>query len=132
MKVTIKRTVYKQSGMDLQFYYETQKVFNTNKYSYEDPIFARKNILKDFRSEELSYSSDMVSEMELYLDDCLVADVEPYFTVDGETFISWFDCCLDNDDITIGETTITKKMNLVDWQGMLEILKSNYIETFSE
>ena len=132
MEITIKRTVYKQSGMDLKFYYETQNEFQTNKYSYDDPIFARENLLKDFKKRKLLRGDDEVSEMELYLDGVLVADVEPYFTVGDETFISWFDCCLANDDITIGETTITKKLNIVNWYGILEVLNSNYIETFSE
>lgn len=132
MKVMIKKTVYKQSGMDLKFYYETQNEFQTNKYSYRDPIFAREDLLKDFKSKELYLDIDTVSEMELYLDGVLVASIEPYFTVGDETFISWLDCCLANDDITIGETVVTKKLYILNWSGMLEILNSNYIETFSE
>ena len=142
MKITIKENVYSQVGPVLKYMNTIYNEYNTNGYSFENPIIAYENILKDFRQNNLIVNYSNVSEMELYLDNELVARLQPVYTIDGESFSNWKDCYnafsydesnLDCDDfLFINDTTITKQLIVIDRDKTFEILKRNYIKTFSE
>ena len=142
MKITIKENVYSQVGPELKYMNTIYNEYNTNEYSVENPIIACEDILRDFRENTLIVNYCNVSEMELYLDNELVARLQPLYTIDGESFSNWKDCYnvfsydesnLDCDDfLFISDTTITKQLITLDRDKMLDILKNNYIETFSE
>ena len=92
-------------------------------------------MISDFRKNDLSFSQDTVSDIELYLDNKLVAILQPCYTIENETFNHWndlyiaYDC---DDSLSINDVTITKRLNVIDRDKAIEILASNYIETFSE
>ena len=142
MKITIKEKVYSQVGPALKYINTIYNEYNTNNYSFEHPTIAYEDILKDFRQNNLIINYSNVSEIELYLDNELVARLQPVYTIDGESFSSWKDCYnafsydesnLDCDDfLFISDTTITKQLIVIDRDKILEILKRNYIKTFSE
>ena len=142
MKITIKENVYSQVGPELKYTDTIYTEYNTNEYFFENPIIACEDILKDFRQNNLIINYGNVSEMELYLDNELVARLQPVYTIDGESFNNWKDCSnafsydesnLDCDNsLSINDITITKCLNIIDRDKALDILKNNYIETFSE
>ena len=139
MKITIKENAYTQVGPELKYMDTIYTEYNTNEYSFESPLIACEDILKDFRENTLIVNYCNVSEMELYLDSELVARLQPVYTVDGESFSNWKDCYnafiyneseLDCDDfLFISDTTITKQLIIIDRNKMLDILKRNYIES---
>ena len=139
MKITIKENVYSQVGPELKYMNTIYNEYNTSGYSFENPIIACEDILKDFRENVLIVNYCNVSEMELYLDNELIARLRPVYTVDGESFSSWKDCYnafsyneseLDCDDfLFIGDTTITKQLIVIERNKMLDILKRNYIKS---
>ena len=139
MKITIKENVYSQVGPELKYMNTIYNEYNTNGYSFENPIIACEDILKDFRENVLIVNYCNVSEMELYLDNELIARLQPVYTVDGESFSNWKDCYnafsyneseLDCDDfLFIGDTTITKQLIVIERNKMLDILKRNYIKS---
>ena len=141
MNIKIKENVYSQVGPELKYMNTIYNEYNTNEYSLENPIIACEDILKDFRENTLIVNYSNVSEMELYLDNELVARLQPVYTIDGESFSNWKDCYnafsyeseLDCDDfLFISDTTITKQLIAIDRDKILEILKRNYIKAFSE
>ena len=142
MNIKIKENVYSQVGPELKYMNTIYNEYNTNGYSFENPIIAFEDILKDFRENTLIVNYCNVSEMELYLDNELVARLQPVYTIEGESFSNWKDCynafsydesVLDCDDfLFISDTTITKQLIVIDRDKILDILKNNHIETFSE
>ena len=139
MNIKIKENVYSQVGPELKYMNTIYNEYNTNGYSFENPIIAFEDILKDFRENILIVNYCNVSEMELYLDNELVARLQPVYTIGGESFSNWKDCynafsydesALDCDDfLFISDTTITKQLTIIDRNKMLDILKRNYIES---
>ena len=139
MKITIKENVYSQVGPELKYMNTIYNEYNTNEYSFESPIIACEDILKDFRENTLIVNYCNVSEMTLYIDNVLVARLQPLYTVEGESFSNWEDCYnafsyneseFDCDDfLFIGDTIITKQLIGVDRNKMLDILKRNYIKS---
>ena len=139
MNIKIKENVYSQVGPELKYMNTIYNEYNTNGYSFENPIIACDDILKDFRQNNLIVNYSNVSEMELYLDNELVARLQPVYTIDGESFSNWKDCYnafsydesnLDCDDfLFISDTTITKQLIVIDHNKILEILKRNYIKS---
>ena len=128
-------TMFTQDGPNLHYFTEYEYEYETNKYSYENQLFECKHLLSDFRKNELSFSQDMVSDIELYLDNNLVAILQPCYTINDETFNHWNDCYMVYDcdnSLMISDVTISKHLNIINRKKMLEVLKSNYIETFSE
>lgn len=135
MNIKTIETIFTQEGPSLHYFNEYEYEYETNKYSYENQLFECQKLLKDFRKNDLSYSQDIVSDIELYLDNVLVATLEPCFTFNNETFNHWNECynAYDNDNsLMITDVTITKRLNVISRKKMLDILASNYIETFSE
>lgn len=135
MNIKTIETIFTQEGPNLHYFTEYEYEYEANKYSYDEPIFEYKNLLKDFRKNDLSYGQDIVSDIELYLDNVLVATLEPCFTINNETFNHWNECynAYDCDNsLMISDVTITKRLNVISRDKMLDILASNYIETFSE
>ena len=139
MNIKIKENVYSQVGPELKYMNTIYNEYNTNGYSFENPIIACDDILKDFRQNNLIVNYSNISEMELYLDNELVARLQPVYTIDGESFSNWKDCYnafsydesnLDCDDfLFISDTTITKQLIVIDHNKILEILKRNYIKS---
>ena len=135
MQIKIIATVFTQDGPNLHYFTEYEYEYETNKYSYDEPIAEFKKLIIDFRKNDLSFSQDTVSDIELYLDNELVAILQPVYTIDGESFSNWNDCYMSYDtdnSLAISDTTITKHLNVIDRDKALKILVSNYIETFSE
>ena len=139
MKITIKEDVYSQVGPELKYMNTIYNEYNTNGYSFENPIIACEDILRDFRENILIVNYCNVSEMELYLDNELVARLQPVYTIGEESFSNWKDCYnafsydeseFDCDDfLFISDTTITKQLTIIDRNKMLDILKRSYIES---
>lgn len=128
-------TVFTQEGPNLHYFTEYEHNHVTNNYSYDEPMEGFKDLIKDFRKNELSFSQDTVSDIELYLDNKLVAILQPSYTINNETFNHWNDLYIAYDcdnSLAINDVTITKRLNVIDRDKALDILKNNYIETFSE
>lgn len=135
MNIKTIETIFTQEGPSLHYSTEYEYEHETNKYSYENQLFECQKLLSDFRKYNLSYGQDIVSDIELYLDNVLVATLEPCFTFNNETFNHWNECynAYDCDNsLMISDVTITKRLNVISRKKMLDILASNYIETFSE
>ena len=128
-------TVFTQQGPNLNYFTEYEYEYETNKYSYENQLFEYKHLINDFRKNDLSFSQDSVSDIELYLDNNLIAILQPCYTIENETFNHWNDCYMSYDcdnSLSINDVAITKRLNIINHEKALEILKNNYIETFSE
>lgn len=128
MNIMVKKTVYEQDGQNLNFYYETEKIFSTNKYNYVEEL------LKDFRKKDVKCCLTKVSYFELYLEGEWVATLGPNFTADGETFTTWSECCsiCDNDgSLKIADVTVSKYL-VADCVKMRKVIERNRVETFSE
>lgn len=122
MNITVVTEIYKQQGPILDFYIETQKIYETNKYN-GDVISGSRNILNDFRKNELFFDTDKVSFKKLYLDGQFVAMLEPRFIIDGESFETWDECFVFNDcNIVIGDTTVVKQLTNYNRQSIIDIL----------
>ena len=139
MNIKIKENVYSQVGPELKYMNTIYNEYNTSEYSTENPIIGCEDILRDFRENTLIVNYCNVSEMELYLDNELVARLQPVYTIDGESFSNWRECYnvfsydetnLDCDDfLFISDTTITKQLIAIDRDKILDILKRNYIKS---
>ena len=135
MNIKTIETIFTQEGPSIHYFCEYRTEDETDRYSFDNSIFEYENLLKDFRKYDLSYGQDTVSDIELYLDNALVATLEPCFTINNETFNHWNECynAYDCDNsLMISDVTITKRLNVISRDKMLDILASNYIETFSE
>ena len=135
MNIKTIETIFTQEGPNLHYFTEYEYEYETNKYSYDDPIFEYENLLKDFRKNDLSHGQDTVSDIELYLDNKLVAALRPSYTINDETFNHRNDCYMvyDTDNsLMISDVLITKHLYMIERDKIFDILASNYIETFSE
>lgn len=123
MHITIVTTVYKQRGPILDFYNETEKQYQTDKYSY-DVISGTRNLLNDFRKNELFFDTNKVSFKKLYLDGLLVAMLEPRFIINNELIETWSDCVVftSNIDLSITDTKVIKQLTHYNTQNIIDIL----------
>lgn len=135
MKILVSEKFYKQHGKDLVFQQNTKNELHSTTQTKEEPYFALKNILNDFRLRDLWSSEDVVTELELYFDDELIAVIQPCFTINGETYVSrkeWSRCYLRNgDETTIGSTTVTNHFYyVISEKEVRDILIWNFIDGF--
>ena len=122
MNINVVTEVYKQRGAILDFYVETEKIYETNKYN-GDVISGARNLLNDFRKNKLIVDTDKVSTKKLYINDQLVAMLEPRFIIDGESFETWNECfVLHNCNVSIGDTTVVKQLTNYNRQRIIDIL----------
>lgn len=123
MNITVVTTIYKQRGPILDFYAESEKQYETNKYN-GDVISGCCNLLNDFRKNELMVDTNKVSFEKLYLDGQLVAMIEPRFIINDELFETWSDCIALNDNINlqIKDTKVVKHLTHYNRQNIIDIL----------
>lgn len=133
MNIKTIEILYSQEGPNLHYFTEYEHEYDTDRYSYDDPIFDRESLLKDFRKNDLSYGQDAVSGIELYLDDELVAILQPCYTIENETFNQWGDCYMSYDtdnSLMISDVSVTKRLNVIDRKKLLEIIEHNSMRHF--
>ena len=126
MHITIVTTIYKQRGSILDFYSETEKQYQTNKYN-GDVVSGCRNLLNDFRKNKLITDNNKVSFKKLYINGQLVAMIEPRFIVNDEVFESFSDCYVayDNDSLSINDIIVIKQLTKVNRQLIIDILSVN-------
>lgn len=123
MNITVVTTIYKQRGPILDFYAESEKQYETNKYN-GDVISGARNLLNDFRKNELSIDTNKVSFKKLYLDGQLVAMLEPRFIINDEVIETWSDCVVftGNIDLLITDAKVVKQLTHYNTQNIIDIL----------
>ena len=123
MNITVVTTIYKQRGPILDFYTESEKQYETNKYN-GDVISGARNLLNDFRKNDLSIDTNKVSFKKLYLDGQLVAMLEPRFIINDEVIETWSDCVVftGNIDLLITDTKVIKQLTHYNTQNIIDIL----------
>lgn len=122
MNITVVTEIYKQQGPLLDFYTETQKIYETDVYN-GDVISGSHSLLNDFRKHDLFFDTDKVSTKTLYLDGQLVAMLEPRFIIGGESFVTWDECFVfHNCNLAIGDTTVVKQLTNYNRQIIIDIL----------
>ena len=123
MNITVVTTIYKQRGPILDFYTESEKQYETNKYN-GDVISGARNLLNDFRKNDLSIDTNKVSFKKLYLDGQLVAMLEPRFIINDEVIETWSDCVVftGNIDLLITDTKVVKQLTHYNTQNIIDIL----------
>ena len=123
MNITVVTTIYKQRGPILDFYTESEKQYETNKYN-GDVISGARNLLNDFRKNEMSIDTNKVSFKKLYLDGQLVAMLEPRFIINDEVIETWSDCVVftGNIDLLITDTKVVKQLTHYNTQNIIDIL----------
>lgn len=122
MNINVVTEVCKQRGTILDFYVETEKIYETNKYN-GDVVSGCRNLLNDFRKSKLIVGTDKVSTKKLYLNNQFVAMIEPRYIVDGESFETWNECfVLHNCNVSIGDTTVVKQLTNYNRQLIIDIL----------
>lgn len=122
MNINVVTEVYKQRGPILDFYIETEKIYETNKYN-GDVISGVCNLLNDFRKNKLIVDTDKVSTKKLYINGQFVAMIEPRFIIDGESFETWNECFVSHDcSLSIGDTTVVKQLTNYSRQIIIDIL----------
>ena len=126
MYITIVTTIYKQHGPILDFYSETEKQYQTNKYN-KDVVSGCRNLLSDFRKNKLIVDDNKVSFKKLYINGQLVAMIEPRFIINNEVFESFSDCYVayDNESLSINDITVIKQLTKVNQQLIIDILSVN-------
>ena len=136
MKITIIEKNFTQQGANLvnefKSYYESE----TNEFKHEKDSFeSAKILINRFRKNDISYSPYGFNTFELYLNDELIATINPCFTVDNETYLSWYDCFdyANDKDFSLSDVDkISKRLTVISYSKMIDILDSEYEETFSE
>lgn len=123
MYITVVTTIYKQRGSIFDFYSETEKQYQTDKYS-GDVISGCRKLLNDFRKSKLIITNDMLSIKKLYLNYQLVAMIEPRFIINDELFETWSDCIALNGNINlqIKDTKVVKHLTHYNRQNIIDIL----------
>ena len=138
MYITVVTTIYKQHGAILDFYSETEKQYQTNKYN-GDVVSGCRNLLSDFRKNKLIVDNNKVSFKKLYINGQLVAMIEPRFIINNEVFESFSDCYVaydnesfsdcyvayDNESLSINDITVIKQLTKVNRQLIIDVLSSN-------
>lgn len=112
MKITSREVFYKQSRLIFTRYNEVENEYKTNKYNYRDPVTAMDNLLYDFSKSHIVQSNNVVSVIQLYINDILVAQIEPSQTYE--------DC------------KVNKHLRVFSYNTMLNTLHKDFLETFSE
>lgn len=123
MNITVVTTIYKQRGSIFDFYSETEKQYQTDKYN-GDVISGCRNLLNDFRKSKLIITNDMLSIKKLYLNGNLVAMLEPRFIINDEMFESWSDCIALNNNpyLSLDDIKIVKQLTHYSRQNIINIL----------
>lgn len=127
MHITVVTTIYKQRGGSIfDFYSETEKQYQTNKYN-GDVVSGCRNLLNDFRKNKLIVDNGKISFKKLYINGQLVAMIEPRFIINDEVFESFSDCYVayDNDSLSINDITVIKQLTKVNRQLIIDILSVN-------
>ena len=136
MKITIVEKNVNQQGANLVNEFESYNDSETNEFKHEkDSFVSAKTIINRFRKNEISYSSYGFDSFELYLNDELIATIDPCFTVGSETYLNWYDCFdyANDEDFSLSDVDkITKRLTVISYSKMIDILNSEYEETFSE
>ena len=125
MKITVVTTIYKQQGPIFGFYAETEKQYQTSKYKGDVALGCR-NLLTDFRKHKLIMNNDMISFKQLYINNQLVAMIEPRFIINDEVFESLEDCYVAyGEALSINDIKIIKELTHVNRQAIIDILSVN-------
>ena len=136
MKITIVEKNVTQQGGNLVNEFDSYYESETDDFKHEkDSFISAKTIIKRFRKNDISYSPYGFNLFELYLNDELIATIDPCFTVDNETYLNWYDCfdCANDKDFSLANVDkISKRLTVISYPKMLDILDSEYEETFSE
>ena len=136
MKITvIEKNINLQEGNlvnEFDSYYDME----TNEFKHENSFMAAEVLINRFRKNEISYSPYGFNCFELYLNETLIATIDPCFTVGNETFLNWNDCykkCNFDNTATLAKVdAITKRFTMINYSKLIDILDSEYEETFSE
>ena len=136
MKITIIEKNFNLQGVNLVNEFDSYYEMETSEFSHKNSYEAAETLVKRFRKNDVSYSPYGFNCFEMYLNEVLIAAIDPCFTVKGETFLNWNDCfekCnFDNDSTLFNVDTITKRFTMINYSKMIDILESEYEETFSE
>ena len=135
MKLSVVTTIYKQNANILVFYSETEKVYFTNRYNYRDPYIAMERILNDFEKLELINDTNKVSVKKLFINDKMVAALEPWYTIENKTYYNWFELykqCANSKQLSIGDCKLHKHLNIYDYNILLNTIHNDFTDTFSE
>lgn len=136
MKITVVEKNVTQQGASLVNEFDSYYEMETNEFKHEiDSFESAKTIISRFRKNEISYSPYGFNCFELYLNEQIIATIDPCFTVNGETYLNWYDCYDYANDETFSLAhvdKITKCLTVISYPKMIDILDSEYEETFSE
>lgn len=136
MKITIVEKNISQQGANLVNEFDSYYDMETDEFKHEKDSFESSKILINcFRKNDISYSPYGFNMFELYLNDELIATIDPCFTVGNETYLNWHDCfdCANDKDFSLSDVDkISKRLTVISYPKMIDILDSEYEETFSE
>ena len=136
MKITVIEKNFTEQGANLVNEFDSYYEMETNEFKHEiDSFESAKTIISRFRKNNISYSLYGFNSFELYLNDELIATIDPCFTVNGETYLNWYDCFdyVNDKDFSLADVDkITKRLTVISYPKMIDILDSEYEETFSE
>ena len=136
MKITIIEKNFTQQGGNLVNEFDSYYDMETNEFKHEKDSFeSAKILINRFRKNDISYSLYGFNSFELYLNDKLIATIDPCFTVDNETYLNWYDCfdyATDKDFSLSDVDKISKRLTVISYSKMIDILDSEYEETFLE
>lgn len=134
MKISVCTTIYEQNANILDFYAQTEKRYFTNKYNYSDPYIAMERILNDFQKLKLINDISKVSVKKLFINDKMVAALEPWYTIENKTYYSWFELYnqfANSKQPSIGDCKVHKHLNIYDYNTLLNTIHKDYTDTFS-
>ena len=136
MKITIVEKNVNQQGDNLVNEFDSYYESETNEFKHEkDSFISAETIINRFRKNDISYSPYGFNSFELYLNDEIIATIDPCFTVANETYLNWYDCFdyANDKDFSLSDVDkITKRLIIISYSKMIDILDSEYEETFSE
>ena len=136
MKITVVEKNVTQQSASLVNEFDSYYEMETNEFKHEiDSFESAKTIISRFRKNEISYSPYGFNCFELYLNEQIIATIDPCFTVNGETYLNWYDCYdyANNETFSLADVDkITKRLTVISYPKMIDILDSEYEETFSE
>ena len=136
MKITIVEKNISQQGANLVNEFDSYYDMETDEFKHEKDSFeSATTIINRFRKNDISYSPYGFNSFELYLNGELIATIDPCFTVDNETYLNWYDCFdyANDDNFSLSDVNkITKRLSVISYTKMIDILDSEYEETFSE
>lgn len=136
MKMVIVEKNFTQQGANLVNEFDSYYEMETNEFKHEiDSFESAKTIINRFRKNDISYSLYGFNSFELYLNEELIATIDPCFTVGNETFLNWYDCYdyANDEAFSLSDVdSITKCLTVINRPKMIDILDGEYEETFSE